>query len=111
MPILKIHTGAAIENPDAFMHDATNLLSELLQKPEKYIMIILGQPEMMFAGETSPSAWCELKSIGLPEHRTPKLSDALCTFLEDRLKIPKDRIYIEFTNTERHLLGWNSGTF
>jgi len=111
MPILKIQTSKEIADPEVFMQDATQLLSELLQKPVKYIMIIHDQKDMMFGGETSPAAWCELKSIGLPEHRTTELSAAISAFLEDRLKIPKDRVYIEFTNSERHLWGWNGGTF
>jgi phenylpyruvate tautomerase PptA (4-oxalocrotonate tautomerase family) len=111
MPILKIQSSKKIKNREIFMHDATSLLSELLQKPAKYIMIICEDTRMYFADDPSPSLYAELKSIGLPEDRTAELSDALCRFFEDYLDIPRDRVYIEFSNAERHLLGWNGKTF
>ncbi|MCK5919804.1 MAG: hypothetical protein KAG66_02615, partial [Methylococcales bacterium] len=38
-------------------------------------------------------------------------SRALCELVENELGIPADRIYIEFSNPERHMWGWNEGTF
>ncbi len=112
MPVLKVQTNAGIVDKEAFMKEATALLSRVLRKPPQYIMII---PEpgtyMMFGENTGPAAFVELKSIGLPEEETADISAELCTFLENSLDVPQDRIYIEFSNAERHLFGWNGGTF
>ncbi len=111
MPILKIETSKKIRNREIFMHDATALLSKLLDKPAKYIMVICEQAHMSFADDSAPCLYAELKSIGLPEDKTTEFSEALCRFFETYLDIPRDRTYIEFTNTERHMLGWNGKTF
>lgn len=111
MPILKVQTNEKIQDPESFKFTATEMLATLLQKPENYIMIILEQGDIIFAGEPGPAVYCELKSIGLPEERTAELSEAMCAFLESQLNIPPDRIYIEFTHTDRHMLGWNGKTF
>ncbi len=66
---------------------------------------------MLFGGNDAALAYLELKSIGLPERKTRELSEALCTLLEEEVGIARDRIYIEFSNAERHLWGWNGTTF
>ena len=112
MPVLKIQTNAGTTDKEAFMKEATALLSSVLHKPEQYIMILYEPAtDLMFARQTAPAAYVELKSIGLPEEGTSKISAELCAFLEDKLGVPQDRIYIEFSNAERHLFGWNGGTF
>jgi phenylpyruvate tautomerase len=111
MPILKIQSNQLPENREAFMQETTGLLSELLNKPTGYIMIILEEADMLFAGNSTPCLYAELKSIGLPGERTAAFSKALCTYFGTHTGIPGDRIYIEFTDTERHLLGWNGKTF
>jgi phenylpyruvate tautomerase PptA (4-oxalocrotonate tautomerase family) len=112
MPVLKVQTNVDIEDKDVFMQEATALLSEVLGKPAQYIMVI-PEPgtDMLFAGSREPAAYVELKSISLPEDETAEISAALCTFLESRLGVPQNRMYIEFSNAERHLFGWNGGTF
>jgi phenylpyruvate tautomerase PptA (4-oxalocrotonate tautomerase family) len=111
MPILKIQTNQPPENSQELKQEATRMLSELLGKPAGFIMIILEGANMHFAGEGDPCLFAELKSIGLPEERTTEFSEALCSFFENRLGVHKSRIYIEFTSSERHLLGWNGKTF
>ena len=68
-------------------------------------------PNMLFGGDGAPLAYLELKSIGLPGGRTVEFSAALCQLIHETLKIPQERIYIEFTDTERQMWGWNGSTF
>ncbi|MEJ2141681.1 MAG: phenylpyruvate tautomerase MIF-related protein, partial [Gammaproteobacteria bacterium] len=83
-----------------------------LGKPENYVMVAIEPPvPMSFAGNTEPTAYLELKSIGLPESKTQGLSQALCTLIENTTGIRKDRIYIEFADAPRAMWGWNGGTF
>ena len=112
MPVLKVQTNAKIEDKSKFMSDATSLLSEVLHKPASYIMIIIEpETEMLFGGSDAPLAYVELKSIGLPGNETANLSAELCSFIEERTGIPKNRIYIEFADAKRNMFGWNGGTF
>ena len=114
MPLLQIHTNQPLntDTQSALLRQASALVAEQLGKPERYVMVrVTGDQAMLFAGSDAPLAYLELKSIGLPADATPALSAALCSLIGDRLDIPQDRIYIEFSDAERHLWGWDGRTF
>ena len=97
---------------DELLKKASETLAALLGKPERYVMVINNyNPQMLFAGENTPLAYLELKSIGLPSDRTAELSKALCDLVSHQMQVPHDRIYIEFSDAQRHLWGWNGSTF
>ena len=114
MPYLKIQTNrdVADDAKQELLKKASVVVSKNLGKPEKYVMVRIdpAQP-MMFAGSTTACAYLELKSIGLPESKTEALSKVLCQLMLDELKIPSERIYIEFADAKDSMWGWNSGTF
>lgn len=114
MPCLIVKTSQTINNVDknTICLSLSKLTAELLGKPESYVMILFDdKTTMTMSGSTEPSAYIELKSINLAEDQTSFLSDNLCQQLSELLKIPADRIYIEFTNAQRHLWGWDKKTF
>ena len=114
MPYLKIQTNrdVADDAKQELLKKASVVVSKNLGKPEKYVMVRIdpAQP-MMFAGSTTACAYLELKSIGLPESKTEALSKVLCQLMLDELKIPSERIYIEFADAKDSMWVWNSGTF
>jgi phenylpyruvate tautomerase len=114
MPYLKIQTNREVADAakQEILRKASALLAKNLGKPEKYMMMRFdpAQP-MLFAGSTEPCAFLELKSIGLPENRTEALSRLLCQFMSAELRIPSERIYIEFTDAKDSMWGWDGGTF
>ena len=94
------------------IRDASALVAEQLGKPERYVMVTLEPASaMLFAGEASPLAFLELKSIGLSEQQTPPLSASLCGLMHEALGVDQDRVYIEFADAPRKMWGWNGGTF
>jgi len=114
MPYLKINTNQQIEEntQNRLCLQASSLVADILGKPESYVMIELNSGRCMsFAGNQTALAYLELKSLGLPEDQTTKLSESLCQFIHKELDIPEDRIYIEFANGQRHLWGWDKRTF
>ena len=114
MPYLMVQTNKEVEKQTGqnFMTRASALISEQLGKPEIYVMVSLQPPcPMLFSGSSEPAAYLELKSIGLPDASTGNLSKALCSLTHDMLKIDTNRIYIEFSKSERHMWGWNNTTF
>lgn len=112
MPVLKIQTNVQYEKQQQLMKEATDLIAGLLNKPEKFIMVHMEtNPHMMFGGNVSGLVYVELKSIGLPEDKTKQFSEALSDFLSEKFEVPVSRIYIEFTDVQRHLFGWNGSTF
>ncbi len=114
MPYLKIQTNREIADDakQEFLKKASVLVSKNLGKPEKYVMVRIDSAQpMMFAGSATPCAYLELKSIGLPESKTEVLSRVLCQLMLDELKIPTERVYVEFADSKDSMWGWNSGTF
>lgn len=113
MPLLSVETNTPLPaDSGRLTADLSAKMAEWLGKPEAYVMVRLRfNRDMRFAGTTEPLAYCELKSIGLPEARTPALSASLCRQLQERLAIPPERVYIEFSDAPRRFWGWNGSTF
>ena len=72
---------------------------------------IQDQQTLSFGGSTEPCAYVEFKSLGLPTERTTELSEKLCALIEKTVGVPQARIYIEFSNPERSMWGWDGRTF
>ncbi len=114
MPYLKIQTNQQVAETDskALLAAASSVIAEELGKPESYVMVNLDPPRpMLFAGLDTPTAYLELKSIGLPENKTKSLSTALCKLTQTYLGVEPARTYIEFADAPRHMWGWNNSTF
>lgn len=114
MPLLQITTNQTIaaDQQHAFISLCSQNVAEILGKPERYVMVTLNQDiPMLFGGESSPCVYLELKSIGLPEDRTSDLSATLTRLMVSELDLDADRVYIEFSDAQRHMWGWNGGTF
>jgi phenylpyruvate tautomerase PptA (4-oxalocrotonate tautomerase family) len=114
MPYLKINTNTPLaqERETALAAAASTLVAQILSKPESYVLIEINSGvTMLFAGSNDPLAYMELKSIGLPENKTAEFSNKLCQLVAAQLNINTDRIYIEFAAAERHMWGWDKGTF
>lgn len=114
MPFLNVNTNLSLPHSEQqdWLAEATAFVAQLTGKSESYVMIQLQMgASISFAGSTDPCAFVELKSIGLDETKTSKFARELCAFLEDSLKIPAERTFIEYTNAPRHMWGWNRKTF
>ena len=114
MPYLKIQTNQTLDQAQqqALMAKASSLLAKQLGKPETYIMVAIEDGHnMLFAGVPEPTAYLELKSIGLPADNTASISAALCNLLAENIGISPSRTYIEFADAARHMWGWNGKTF
>lgn len=112
MPLLELTTNTKINNCQHIAQRASKLTADILGKPESYVMVKI-QPEqaLIFAGTDEPAAHVKLKSLGLPESNTADISSRLCSFINENLSISSARIYIEFSNPERHMWGWDKRTF
>ncbi len=112
MPLLEISTNTPISNSHDIAKQASTLVAEMLAKPESYVMVkIMPEQTLLFAGTNEPAAHVKLKSLGLPESNTNDFSSKICSFIHSQLNIDSARIYIEFSNPERHMWGWNTKIF
>lgn len=114
MPTVMIKTNATIEQSTRpeILRATSRTVSQMLGKPEGYVMVILEQvPDMLFGGDPAPLAYLELKSLGLPEDRGATYSATLCDLIEEQLGVAPNRVYIELSAPPRHLFGFDGGTF
>jgi phenylpyruvate tautomerase len=114
MPLLSIETNQTADDSTIahLIRTASRVVAEQLGKPERYVMVRFNRnPDMLFSGEDAALAYLELKSIGLSNSETGELSALLCNLMEQELRVPRDRVYIEFASAPRKLWGWNGGTF
>lgn len=114
MPCLIIKTNLSLDKQvkNDYCLSASAKTAAILGKPESYVMTLIeDQINMSMSGTTAPTAYVELKSINLPEDQTTELSNQLCNHIGALLTIPSNRIYIEFSNAQRHLWGWDNKTF
>jgi len=114
MPYIKLQTNRQISDSKIapLLEKLSSLTAGLLLKPENYVMVnIHDGAHMLFNGSTAPTAFIEFKCIRLPEEETPRISKKITTFISDELKIPADRIYIEFTDNLAKMWAYNGRTF
>lgn len=114
MPYLLIKTTQSLsqEQTNSLMQQATKTVANLLNKSEQFVMIdIMTDCTMSFATSTEKLAFMTLKSINLADDSIPALSQGLCQLIQQSIQVEPDRIYIEFSNVERHKWGWNGKTF
>lgn len=112
MPYLKIQYDQRVDREEELLKEASKLVASELGKPESYVMVAI-EPEikMSFGGSTEPAVFMELKSIGLPASETSKLSKALCDFVNEKLNVNKERVYINFADISGSMWGWKGSTF
>ena len=114
MPYLSIQTNQPLDESKKaqLLKTASQMTTDILGKPESYVMVAIQvNTAMSFAGNSDPTAYVQLKSLGLPESSTADFSKAICELVHSELNINPSRIYIEFAGPERHLWGWNNKTF
>ncbi len=114
MPYLKVQTNKSFSSrkQQAFLKECSLLISFELGKPEKYVMTAFEpKVEMTLGGITEPTIFLQLKSIGLPDTKTKDLSNKFACLAAEKLKIAKDRVYVEFMDVPRGFWGWNGILF
>ena len=113
MPLLKIQTNVILdaEAGKTLVADASRAVAAMLGKPERYVLVSLeSAATMAFGGDSSPLAYLEMKSIGLPQGRTAEFSKALCKLMSTALGVSADRVYIEVADAQGSMGGWTGGT-
>lgn len=114
MPLLKIETNINMPESkrEALLKKASRTVAQQLGKPEQYMMVSLeAERAMVFAGTSEPTAFMDLRAIGLPAEKTGELAALLCDLARAELGVAKERVYINFADVPANLWGWNGETF
>src|SRR5207253_2105158 len=101
MPLLKLETTAALsdEKKAALLMSLSKIVADTISKPEQYVMVMAETAAITMAGKPGESAFVDLRSIGgLSGAVNRQLSQKICHLLNEKLGVPQDRIYLNFTD-------------
>ncbi len=90
MPYLSIQTNTSLndDQQSALLDAASKIVASELSKPESYVMVsFVHAQQMKFAGDDSPTAFLELRSIGMPDSQRNPLVSALTKLVADNCNI------------------------
>lgn len=97
---------------DRLLHEASALVAETLGKSESLVCVSIRHAAILFAGDSGPAAFIELRSLGgLDANTNAVLSRELCALLEREADVPPERVFLNFVDVERPDWGWNAKTF
>ncbi|MCC6878090.1 MAG: hypothetical protein IT378_27505 [Sandaracinaceae bacterium] len=113
MPLVHVFPSREPEHPVALMRALSRAVAEATGKDERWVMVrVAAAAPALFGGSDAPCCYVELKSIGtLGEEGAARLSAALCGIVAEHLHVSPDRTYVELTDAEPDMWGWNGGTF
>jgi len=94
------------------LSSASAFVAELLGKSEAYVMVAIESGlSISFGASTHPTAYVVLHSIGLPAERCNEFAAKISQFVQAMLQVPKERVFIDFTDLHRDRFAWNGKTF
>jgi phenylpyruvate tautomerase PptA (4-oxalocrotonate tautomerase family) len=114
MPLLKLETTVALseEKKQALLVSLSKTVSETIDKPEQYVMVVVSPAAMLMSGKPGGAAFVDIRSIGgLNDAANRQLAQNICKLLSESLGVPHDRIYLNFTDVPAGNWGWNGDTF
>jgi phenylpyruvate tautomerase len=112
MPLLTIKTSVPVANEkkEELFKRATKMLVEAAGKNEANVMIYIEHCDGCMGGTIGPVAFAEIRSmVGLTHEVNNKISDRLCSLLNEMLGIPGENIYLNFVTVPETTWGWNHG--
>ena len=114
MPLIKMETSAPLTDTEmsTLASALSRIAAEAIGKPESYVMAVISPSVISMAGEVGPAAFLDVRSIGgLNQSVNREISKRVAMLLEERLNIPKNRIYLGFTSVTGAEWGYNGSTF
>ncbi|MCT7972889.1 phenylpyruvate tautomerase MIF-related protein [Laspinema olomoucense] len=116
MPLIKVKTSVSAPETaeiQTLLKGLSSSLAKHLGKPESYVMTAFNADvPMTFAGTFDPVCYIEVKSVGtIRPEQTQSMSKDFCNKIHQAIGVPQNRIYIEFTDAEGSMWGWNGSTF
>ena len=109
MPYINVSTSAIVNDKGKLLEEISILISSLTNKSKRFVMAKIDDNCQMYFDDDTPSCFLEIKSIGSlnPSEMAKTISD----FVNEKMGIPIDRIYISFEDVPASLWSWNGRTF
>ena len=109
MPYINISTSAKIEDKKKLLEEISILVSSLTNKSKRFVMAKFNDNSEMYFDDKSPCCFLEIKSIG--SLNPSEMVNPICNFINEKMGIPLDKIYISFEDVPSSMWAWNGRTF
>ena len=109
MPYINVSTSAKIDDKKKLLEEIAILVSSLTNKSKRFVMAKLDDNLEMYFDDESPCCFVELKSIGSLD--PPEIAKPISSFVNEKMGIPIDKIYISFEDVPASMWAWNGRTF
>ena len=109
MPYINVLTSAKVEDKKKLLKEISKLVSSLTNKSKRFIMARLDDDSEMYFDYESLCCFLEIKSIG--SINPSEMAKPLSNFVNEKLGIPIDKIYISFEDVPASMWAWNERTF
>ena len=109
MPYINVSTSAKVSDKDKLLEEISMLISSLTNKPRRFVMSKIDDNCKMNFDDDTPSCFLEIKSIG--SLNPSEMAKPISNFVNEKMGIPIDRIYISFEDVPASLWAWNGKTF
>ena len=104
MPFLSVTTNVRVDaaKTEVLLTELTNLIVDKLNKPKDYVQVaVCGDQTMQFAGTSEPTAFLELRALGLDEEAAKSMTTALTKSIQSGLKISPNRMFLNLLDVPR----------
>ena len=109
MPYINVSTSLKVEDKKEFLNEISILISSLTNKSKRFVMAKLDDNCQMYFDDKSPCCFLEIRSIG--SLNPSEMSKPISTFVNEKMGIPLDKIYISFVDVPASMWAWNGRTF
>ena len=109
MPFINVSTSIKVEDKKKLLEEISILISSLTNKSKRFVMAKLEDNSAMYFDDQSPCCFLEIRSIG--SLNPTELAKPLSDFVNEKMRIPADKIYISFKDVPASMWAWNGKTF
>ena len=109
MPYINVSTSVKIDDKKKLLEEISILISSLTNKSKRFVMAKLDDNCEMYFNDQSSCCFLEIKSIG--SLKPSEMSKPISEFVQEKMGIPLDKIYISFEDVSASKWAWNGRTF
>ena len=109
MPYINVSTSVKVDDKKKLLEEISVLISSLTNKSKRFVMVKLDDNCEMFFEDQSPCCFLEIRSIG--SLNTSEISKYISNFVNKKMVITLDKIYISFEDVSASMWAWNGRTF
>ncbi len=109
MPFINVSTSAKIEDKRKLLEEISILVSSLTNKSKRFVMAKLDDNSEMYFEDESPCCFLVIKSIG--SLSPSEMAKPIADFVNEKMGIPIEKIYISFEDVAASMWAWNGRTF